>query len=324
MMEKYRRIFMTLGKIGTTIGEKIIAWTRTSGSKSLLATKPVKVTLSDLKYTSKLKTDTFVKKLETWFDPVGHVAPYAQRGRTEVVGHHVFNAWNSNKTIEDVMGVFMKKYPNASQEQIQKVLIRTQKRIASSNLEKIDYNRQFLSLEPQPYNSVAFRGRQRRIGEQLGSDFDIIEKAQVGDEIVPTSGFAYAAHHKFGAYQYMGSPFDYNGNIKFEPMLIEYRIPKGSQVSSNMEHGGEVVFPAFSKYKLVSKDTRLIERLDTDGNAVGLYPYKHVILEYIPEIPVFRKDLAYYPESVEDFLLTKAMQCKNFAEFADLPQKLGL
>lgn len=99
---------MTLGKIGTTIGEKIIAWTRTSGSKSLLATKPVKVTLSDLKYTSKLKTDTFVKKLETWFDPVGHVAPYAQRGRTEVVGHHVFNAWNSNKTMEDVMGVFMK------------------------------------------------------------------------------------------------------------------------------------------------------------------------------------------------------------------------
>lgn len=26
MMGKYRRIFMTLGKIGTTIGEKIIAW----------------------------------------------------------------------------------------------------------------------------------------------------------------------------------------------------------------------------------------------------------------------------------------------------------
>lgn len=244
--------------MGTTIGKEIIALTRTIG-KGLLATKPVKVTLSDLKYTSKLKTDTFVKKVETWFDPVGHVAPYAQRGRTEVVGHHDFNAWNSNDTIEEVMRTFMKNHPNASQEQIQKALIRTQKNIAYSNLDKIDYNRAFLRLEPQPYNSVAFRGRQRRIGEQLGSDFDIIEKAQVGDEIVPTRGFAYAAHHKFGTHQYMGSPFDYNGNIKFEPMLIEYRIPKGSQVSSNMEHGGEVVFPALSKYKLVSKDTRLIE-----------------------------------------------------------------
>ena len=315
---------MGLEKIGKIIGKEVIAWTRTGANKSLLATKQVKGTLSDLKYTSELKTDTFVKKVETWFDPVGHVAPYAQRGRTEVVGHHSFNAWNSNNTIEEVMRLFMKNHPNASQEQIQKALIRNQKNIAYSNLDKIDHNRQFLGLEPQPHNSVAFRGRQRRIGEQLGSDFDIIEKAQVGDEIVPTSGFAYAAHHKFGAHQYMGSPFDYNGNIKFEPMLIEYRIPKGSQISSNMEHGGEVVFPALSKYKLVSKDTRLIERLDTNGNAVGSYPYKHVILEYIPEIPVFRKDLSYYPESVEDFLLTKAMQCKNFAEFADLPQKLGL
>lgn len=88
--------------MGTTIGKEIIALTRTIG-KGLLATKPVKVTLSDLKYTSKLKTDTFVKKVETWFDPVGHVAPYAQRGRTEVVGHHDFNAWNSNDTIEEVM-----------------------------------------------------------------------------------------------------------------------------------------------------------------------------------------------------------------------------
>ena len=313
---------MGLGKIGTTIGKEIVAWTKTG--KSLLATKPVKVTLSDLKYTSKLKADTFVKKVETWFDPVCHVAPYAKRGRTEVVGHHDFNASNSNETIEELMRFFMKNHPNASQEQIQKALIRKQKRIASDNLDKIDYNRNFLSLEPQPYNSVAFRGRQQRIGQQLGSDFDIIERAQVGDEIVPNSGFAYAAHHKFGAYQYMGTPFDWNGNIKFEPMLIEYRIPKGSQVSSNMEHGGEVVFPALSKYKLVSKETRLIERLDTCGNAVGSYPYKHVILEYIPEIPVFRKDLTHYPESVEDFLLTKAMQCKNFAEFADLPQKLGL
>lgn len=313
---------MGIEKIGTTIGKEIVAWTKTD--KSLLATKPVKVTLSDLKYTSKLKTDTFVKKIETWFDPVGHVAPYAKRGKTEVVGHHDFNASNSNKTIEELMRFFMKNHPNASQEQIQKALIRKQKRIASDNLGKIDCNRSFLSLEPQPYNSVAFRGRQRRIGEQLGSDFDIIEKAQVGDEIVPNSGFAYAAHHKFGAHQYMGTPFDWNGNIKFEPMLIEYRIPKGSQISSNMEHGGEVVFPALSKYKLVSKETRLIEELDTLGNAVGSYPYKHVVLEYIPEIPVFRKGLEYYPESVKDFLMTKAMQCKNFAEFADLPQKLGL
>lgn len=70
-------------------------------------------------------------------------------------------------------------------------------------------------------------------------------------------------------------------------MLIEYRIPKGSQISSNMEHGGEVVFPALSKFKLISKGQREIEKLDgLTGNVIGSYPYKHVVLKYIPEIPL--------------------------------------
>lgn len=40
---------MALGKIGTTLGKEIIAWTRTS-SKSLLATRPIKVNTANLKY----------------------------------------------------------------------------------------------------------------------------------------------------------------------------------------------------------------------------------------------------------------------------------
>ena len=86
----------------------------------------------------------------------------------------------------------------------------------------------------------------------------------------------------------MGSPYDYLGHIKFEPMLIEYKIPKGAQVSSNMEHGDEVVFPALSKFKLVSRETREIEKLNVSGTAIGSYPYKHVVLEYIPEIPLLK------------------------------------
>ena len=54
-----------------------------------------------------------------------------------------------------------------------------------------------------------------------------------------------------------------------------------------MEHGGEVVFPALSKFKLISKGQREIEKLDgLTGNVIGSYPYKHVVLEYIPEIPL--------------------------------------
>ena len=71
-------------------------------------------------------------------------------------------------------------------------------------------------------------------------------------------------------------------------MLIEYKIPKDAQVSSNMEHGGEVVFPALSKFRLVSKEIREIEQLNESGNAIGSYPYIHVVLEYIPEIPLLK------------------------------------
>ena len=44
---------MGIGKISTTIGKEIIAWTKTG--KSLLATKPVKVNTIDLKLASNLE-----------------------------------------------------------------------------------------------------------------------------------------------------------------------------------------------------------------------------------------------------------------------------
>ncbi len=47
---------MLLGKIGTTIGKEIIAWTRANG-KSLLATRPVKVNTAGLRLAPKLEGD---------------------------------------------------------------------------------------------------------------------------------------------------------------------------------------------------------------------------------------------------------------------------
>lgn len=51
---------MGIGKIGTTIGKEIIGWTRTGG-KSLLATKPVKVNIKELKLATPIKADTFCR-----------------------------------------------------------------------------------------------------------------------------------------------------------------------------------------------------------------------------------------------------------------------
>lgn len=49
---------MCIGKIGTTIGKEIVAWTRTGGSKSLLITKPVICNIDGLKLAKPLSTDT--------------------------------------------------------------------------------------------------------------------------------------------------------------------------------------------------------------------------------------------------------------------------
>ena len=277
---------MGLEKIGLNLGKEIIAFTRTGG-KSMLATRPVKVNITELKYTPDLKADTFVKKVETWYDPVGHVTPYTKEGKTIVEGHHYFHGANNfyNRTLESKL----KKIEHFKNENPRKYKELYDDRVAFYNEQTerlLEDNVAFTRLTPQPRDCVAYRGVNRYIGDPR-QDFDVINSANVGDTIVPTRGFAYGAHHKVGTYQYLGSPYNYEGKLKFEPMLIEYRIPKGSQISSNMEHGGEVVFPALSKYKLLSKETRLIEELDRrSGNVIGSYPYKHVVLEYIPEIPL--------------------------------------
>ena len=256
-------------------------------TKSLLCSKPQKAVTSikGLELAKTTKDHTLFRKIETWDTPENHVYPYAKEGETVVKGHHNFHATNSsyNETLEQYLKeieCIKDTDPNFYKECI--------KHFNKSTEDLYKRNIDFTKLKPQPKDCSAYRGTSRYIGEQR-QDFDIINSANIGDTIVPTRGFAYASHYKFGTYQYMGSPYDYLGNIKFEPMLIEYKIPKGAQVSSNMEHGGEVVFPALSKFKLVSKETRLIEQLDRGGNAIGIYPYKHVVLEYIPEIPLLTK-----------------------------------
>lgn len=48
---------MGIGKIGTTIGKEIVAWTKTG--KSLLTSKPVKANINELRLAAPLQTDTF-------------------------------------------------------------------------------------------------------------------------------------------------------------------------------------------------------------------------------------------------------------------------
>ncbi len=281
---------MGLEKLGMSLARKTSAWLKACGKNSVLQTKPIKTTeIQVLKYKPELKTDTFVKKVDSWMEklPEGYSTPYCMRGETMVNDHHNFHSYNGfcNSTFEERikhLEHLKNKNYNRYKERIQE------------EMEEFDYqtelllkdNASFTKLTPQPRDCVAYRGVNRRIGAPR-QDYDVINSANVGDIIIPTRGYAYAAHYKLGAKQYMGSAYNIEGQKVLDPMLIEYRIPKGSQISSNMEHGGEVVFPALSKFKLISREDRLIEKLDYHtGTVIGSEPYKRVILEYIPEIPL--------------------------------------
>ena len=272
------------------LSDDLVRYLKACGKKSVLQTKPITYTdLKGLRYAPELKADTFVRKVETWMTSSDHVAPLATK-ETMVAGHHNFHAVNSyyntslEKSIEGLERL-KKVNPKRYQERIKEKILDFE----YQTKELLEQNIKFTELTPQPKDCIAYRGTMRYIGESR-QDFDIINAASIGDTIVPTRGFAYGAHYKMGTYKYLGGgPYDYKGNLTFENMMIEYRIPKGAQISSNMEHEGEVVFPALSKFKLLSKDTRLIEKLVWKGDipiVVGSHPYKHVVLEYIPEIPL--------------------------------------
>lgn len=68
---------MGIEKFGLNLGKEIIAWTKTSGSKSLLATKPVKVNTIGLKYAQKTAGDGVhiskkVKSADTYLNMIEH------------------------------------------------------------------------------------------------------------------------------------------------------------------------------------------------------------------------------------------------------------
>ena len=255
-----------------------------------------------------MKADTFSPKIDKWFDGVKTTSPYANRETTVVAGHHDFHSANSfsNLTLENLKNM----HPNAGERNLNNFV--------ESNIENLSLNREFLKLQPQPHQSTVFRARGRGY-DGSGADFEIISKAKVGDEIVPSGGFAYAAHFKPQPAQYLGLP---------DGMLYEIVVPKGSQISVNMEHGGEAVFPALSKFRLLKKETRYIKSYSDECCKkvnTKAQPYTYVKMEYVPEIPVLSKELeSMSPTEIKNLVQqAKEQNCTTWTDFAELPKKLG-
>ena len=136
----------------------------------------------------------------------------------------------------------------------------------------------FKGLLPLEKDCIVYRGRAENplpCGKKFNVDFGIIDKAKVGDIIVPDTAYSYCAFKKSLANCWGGTgarSFAHPGESN-RIMMMTIRLPKGAKVSRNLEHGGEVVMPRGAEYRLISKDVK--ENGDID-----------VLLEYV--LPIIK------------------------------------
>ena len=118
------------------------------------------------------------------------------------------------------------------------------------DMKKIDED--FSKLPPLEKKCIVYRGRtENPCLEQFNTDFQIIKDAKIGDVIVPNTGYSYCGFEKSLAKKWANPAFK-----EINTIMYEIRLPKGAQVSRNLEHGGEVLMPRNARYKVVKKDVK--------------------------------------------------------------------
>lgn len=226
----------------------------TCGIKSILQTKPItKLETCGLKYAPKLESDLLVRNAKRWVGNAQKFEPTVFEG-SMVSQHHELNGYNP---------IIRKYMESVKSGNVDEKLTDTKKYIE-------EVNNEFKNLPPIEKDCIVYRGRSRHpIIKRFNKDFDIVENTKVGDTIVPDEAYSYCGFKRSLADNWGVRGKDiFADNSKIQAMTMEIRLPKGAKVSRNLEHGGEVVMPQGSEYKLISK------KLDKDGNM-------DLILEYI-------------------------------------------
>ena len=242
---------MNIVKIGQTIIQKASKAVRTESSCVAKVSKAV------FKGSKKCPTtDTFelCAAATRWAKPAEEYIPQIIKGAEgfAIPMHHDLNGSNIiiRETLKDIA---------------KNSLTKKEQDFLDLTLKEVYYtDKAFKKLLPLEKDCIAYRGRHKSIYDSphLVEDFSIIAKAKTGDVIVPDMAYSYCAFDSYTASKFLAS----NGKGN-ESILYTIRIPKGAKVSRNLEHGGEVVMPRGSQYKVVSKDVK--------GN------FTEVTLEYI-------------------------------------------
>lgn len=262
---------MGIGKIGTTIGKEIIAWTKTG--KSLLTTRPVKVNTTGLRLASSLEGDVvqISKQENRWTKNPKEYIPNCKIPNSEIPSHHLVDSKNSHiRAVAD----------------LRKGIVEDDEILGGYQAIKLD--KEFAKLTPLEKDCIGYRIVGRSNTPYRNKPFNVIENAKIGDTVILDEGCAYA-------FQQESLISLNNYNLK-NSMLEIIRIPKGARVSRNMEHGGEILMPRGAAYQLISKETTF------DGKIKVVLEYILPKSKYPEDIGQIQKIAEQYINSTDEFI----------------------
>ena len=180
---------------------------------------------------------------------------------TQVPMHHDINGYNSK--VRETVEARTNGIKGLGEEDVEDIIA------AEKYMAKID--KEFTKLPPLEKDCIVYRGRtENPVIKRFNKDFEIMDKAKVGDVIVPDTGYSYTAFNRSMAENWGGEAarsYNEDGSLT-RNIMYEIHLPKGAKVSRNGEHGGEVVMPRGAQYIIKDK------KVDKEGCL-------EVVLEYI-------------------------------------------
>lgn len=262
------------------MAEKTAKFVKVCGKQSILETKVQNLkNIYGLKY-NKLKTDTLQLTVNSrWTGNPEKFITKAFEG-SAISLHHQIHSFNSSPSVRDVLTNIKQGILIEKDVPLLRQIVKTDK--------------EFAKLPSLKKDCIVYRGRMEHpIISEWNKDFEIIDKAKIGDTIIPDTAYSYAATKPEIA-KIWAKP-----SKEYKTMMYEIRLPKGAKVSRNLEHEGEVIMPRGAEYKFISKN------VDSDGRT-------NVILEYIlpnkekfDEIKKIEKFLEQIPPATEPVVQVK-------------------
>ena len=224
--------------------------------KPVKETKPVTETKTKRNTDVKPKDNIEIKKTLDPFHPSDTVSD-----TSAITKHHAANGFNHK--IRNAVESRANNMEGLSEDEVKDVLS-TEKLMS-----KLD--KEFEQLPPLSHDCIVYKGcAESPIFKSSNKPFELMEKAKVGEVVVPDTAYTYTAFNRSLAEHWGGERARRTdlANKPLRVMMYEIRLPKGAKVSRNFEHRGEVLMPRGAQYKVVDK------KVASNGDM-------EVILEYI-------------------------------------------